>query len=43
MEWWTFWPSWEKMTMQGMNGESSMEAYILPYVKEIAGGNLLYD
>ena len=26
-----------------MNGESSMEAYTLPYVKQIANGNLLYD
>ena len=26
-----------------MNGESSMEAYILPYVKWIVNGNLLYD
>ena len=24
----------------GMNGESSMEAYTLPYVKQIANGNL---
>ena len=27
----------------GMNGESSMETYTLPYVKQIANGNLLYD
>jgi len=27
----------------GMNGESSMEIYTLPYVKQIASGNLLYD
>ena len=27
----------------GMNGESSMEIYTLPYVKSIANGNLLYD
>ena len=26
----------------GMNGESSIEAYKLPYVKWIASGNLLY-
>ena len=26
----------------GMNGQS-METYTLPYVKEIANGNLLYD
>ena len=26
-----------------MNEESSMEAYTLPYEKEIAHGNLLYD
>ena len=26
-----------------MNGESSMEANTLPYVKEIASGNSLYD
>ena len=26
-----------------MNGESSMEAYTLPYVKQIANGHLLYD
>ena len=26
-----------------MNGESSMEIYTLPYVKQIASGNLLYD
>ena len=27
----------------GMNGESSMKTYTLPYVKQIASGNLLYD
>ena len=27
----------------GMNGESSMETYILPYVKYVASGNLLSD
>ena len=27
----------------GMNQDSGMEAYVLPYVKEIASGNLLYD
>ena len=27
----------------GMTWEDSMETYILPYVKQIAGGNLLYD
>ena len=26
-----------------MNGESSMEAYTLPYVKQIAKGSFLYD
>ena len=26
-----------------MNGESSMEAYTLTYVKQIASGNWLYD
>ena len=26
-----------------MNGENSMEAYTLPYVKQIANGKLLYD
>ena len=26
-----------------MSGESSMEAYTLTYVKQIANGNLLYD
>ena len=26
-----------------MNGESSMETYTLPYVKQIASGNLLYN
>ena len=26
-----------------MYGESTMEAYTLPYVKEIANGSLLYD
>ena len=26
-----------------MNGASSMEAYTLPYVKQIANGNMLYD
>ena len=26
-----------------MNGENSLEAYILTYVKEITNGNLLYD
>ena len=38
------------MTMGGgeegegeMNGESSKEAYTLPYVKQIANGNLLYE
>ena len=25
------------------NGKSSMETYTLPYVKQIANGNLLYD
>ena len=27
----------------GVNGESSMEAYTLPCVKQITNGNLLYD
>ena len=27
----------------GMNGESSMETYTLPYIKQIAKGNLLCD
>ena len=27
----------------GMNGESSMEIYTLPYVKSTANGNLLHD
>ena len=27
----------------GMDGESSMETYTLPYVKQTANGNLLYD
>ena len=27
----------------GMNGESSMESYTLPYFKQIASGNLLYN
>ena len=27
----------------GMNGESSMETYTLPYIKQIAKGNLLRD
>ena len=27
----------------GMNGESNMETYSLPYVKQIGSGNLLYD
>ena len=27
----------------GTNEESNMETYILPYVKQIANGNLLYD
>ena len=27
----------------GMNGESNMETYTLPYVKQIASGNLLCD
>ena len=26
-----------------VNGGSSMQAYTLPYVKQIASGNLLYD
>ena len=26
-----------------MNGDCSTEAYTLPYVKQIANGNLLYD
>ena len=26
-----------------MNGESSMEIYTLPYVKQTASGDLLYD
>ena len=27
----------------GTNGESSMKTYVLPYVKQIASGNFLYD
>ena len=27
----------------GTNGESRLETYLLPYVKQIASGNLLYD
>ena len=27
----------------GMNGESSMESYTLPYVKQRASGNLLHN
>ena len=27
----------------GTNGESSIEIYTLPYVKQIANGNLLFD
>ena len=27
----------------GMNGESNMETYTLPYVKQMASGNLLCD
>ena len=27
----------------GTNEESNMETYILPYVKQIANGNLVYD
>ena len=27
----------------GTQGESNMESYILPYVKQTANGNLLYD
>ena len=27
----------------GTNGETSMETYTLPYVKQIASGNLMYD
>ena len=27
----------------GMNGDSCMEAYTVPSVKQIASGNLLYD
>ena len=27
----------------GMKGESNFETYKLPYVKQIASGNLLYD
>ena len=27
----------------GMNGEITMETYSLPYVKQVANGNLLYD
>ena len=26
-----------------MNGESSLKSYILPYVKQTANGNFLYD
>ena len=26
-----------------MNGESSMEIYTLPYIKQIGNGNFLYD
>ena len=35
---------WDRAEGEGMmNGESSMETYTLPYVKQIANGNLLYD
>ena len=27
----------------GTNGESRLETHLLPYVKQIASGNLLYD
>ena len=27
----------------GMNSESSVETHTLPYIKQIASGNLLYD
>ena len=27
----------------GMDGESSMETYTLPYVKQITNSNLIYD
>ena len=33
----------EEKGESGMNGESCMEAYTPPYVKQIASGNLLYD
>ena len=29
--------------VEGANGESSMDAYTLPYVKLIVSANLLYD
>ena len=34
---------WGGEEKSGMNGESSMETYTLPYVKQITSGNLLYD
>ena len=34
---------WEEEREGEMSGESSMEAYTLPYVKQRANGNLLYD
>ena len=33
----------ELLCVGGMNGESSMETYTLPCVKQIASGNLLCD
>ena len=34
---------WRVGRRGGTNGEGSMETYPLPCVKEMAGGNLLYD
>ena len=34
---------WGEERVRWMNGESSMETYILLYVKQTSSGNLLYD
>jgi len=40
---WTHAEGWGEEGDGETSGERSMEAYTLPYVKQIASGNLLYD
>ena len=39
----TYGPGWGEEGEGEMLGESSVDAYALPYVKQIANANLLYD